>query len=52
MYTDKDLVVSPEKLECSATLSSNSHMATIRGKREMVTLVVYSSQFTTILTVP
>lgn len=52
MYTDKDLVVSPEKLECSATLSSNSHMATIRGKRETVTLVVYSSQFTTILTVP
>ena len=52
MYTDKDLVVSPEKLECSATLSSNSHMATIRGKQETVSWVVYSSQFTTVLSIP
>ena len=52
MYTDKDLVVSPEKLEYSATLSSNSHVATIIGKQETVSLVVYGSQFTTDFTIP
>ena len=52
VHTHKDLVVSPEKLEYSATLSSNSRMATIRGKQETVSLVVYGSQFTAVFTIP